>query len=305
MSVALYAFNGTWNSEKTDVDTTDVNEYDSNTNVLKFSHAYTDAGGFYTNGVGTRFGFLGRFAGGAFGIGGQDRINDAIDHLKPRLAGGETHIDIVGFSRGAALALAFANRLTKKVKDPATGKPPRIRFLGLWDVVGSFGIPFSLGPIKFQEYNLGYGMDLPSNVEHCFHALALDERRQTFRPTRLQGAYEVWFRGAHSDVGGGNDNVGLNSIALSWMLRKAAAGGLPIDPARVTAAAAANAPATKPKWPRDLFKNRKRDILKGDRVHHTVDTTNDKECNDPPGSCAIERTADELVAQKATTFEAG
>lgn len=302
--MSLYAFNGTWNAEKTDADTTEANEYDSNTNVLKFRDAYT-APKYYTNGVGTRFGFFGRFAGGAFGIGGQDRINDGLDELRKRLAAGDSVIDIVGFSRGAALAIAFANRLTKKIIDPATGRAPHIRFLGLWDAVGAFGIPINLGPLKFQEYNIGYKMDLPSNVEHCFHALALDERRQTFRPTRLKGAYEVWFRGAHSDVGGGNDNLGLNNIAFCWMLRKAIACGLPIAPASVNAAAAGGAPATKTKWPRDVIKNRKRDILKGDRVHYTVSTTNDKECNDPPGSCPVESKADEALAQKATTFKAG
>lgn len=302
--MALYAFDGTWNAEKTDIEKTEANEYDSNTNVLKFRDAYTGPK-HYTNGVGTRFGFFGRFAGGAFGIGGQDRINDALDEQRKRLAAGDRDIDIIGFSRGAALALAFANRLTKRVVDPVTSKPAHIRFLGLWDVVGAFGIPINLGPIKFQEYNVGYKMDVPSNVEYCLHALALDERRQTFRPTRLKGAYEVWFRGAHSDVGGGNDNLGLNNIAFCWMLRKATACGLPIDLARVNAAAAGCDSATKTKWPRDLFKNRKRDVLEDDRVHYTVTTTNDKECNDPPGSCAAENKADEVLAQKATTFKAG
>lgn len=195
--MALYAFNGTWNSEKTDVVTTPDNEYQSNTNVLKFRDAYAGTNGYYTNGVGTRFGFLGRVFGGAFGVGGHDRINDAIGHLRARLAAGDTTIDVIGFSRGAALALAFTNRVYPRVIDPRTGKPPVIRFVGVWDVVGSFGIPINLGPFLFQEYNLGYSLKLPPTVEHSFHAMALDERRQTFRVTRLKGACEVWFRGAH------------------------------------------------------------------------------------------------------------
>ena len=58
--------------------------------------------------------------------------------------------------------------------------------------------------------------------------MALDERRPSFLPTRLPGAHEVWFRGVHSDVGGGNTNRGLNDIALKWMLSKAKGASLPI-----------------------------------------------------------------------------
>jgi uncharacterized protein (DUF2235 family) len=301
--MALYAFNGTWNSEKTDVESTTADESMGNTNVVKFKAAYQGANGYYTNGVGTRFGFTGRFVGGAFGIGGLDRINDALDHLRKRLAAGDREIDIVGFSRGAALAIAFANRLTSKVSDPTTGKAPRIRFLGLWDLVGAFGIPINLGPIRFQEYNIGYKDDLPATVEYCFHALALDERRQTFRPTRIQGAYEVWFRGAHSDVGGGNDNLGLNNIALGWMLRKAAASGLPIDGARAQAAADGGKPQTKPRFAKDFIKNEHRKVLKTDLVHHTVAASNEPDCNNPPDGCKVEDAAAEVRAVRASTFK--
>jgi uncharacterized protein (DUF2235 family) len=299
----LYAFNGTWNSEKTDVLTTPDNEYYTNTNVLKFRDAYSGTNGYYTNGVGTRFGAFGRFFGGAFGVGGHDRINDALDHVRARLAAGDGTIDVVGFSRGAALALAFTNRVYKQVIDPRTGKPPVIRFLGLWDVVGSFGIPINLGPFLFQEYNLGYTLTLPQNVEYCYHAMALDERRQTFRVTRLKGACEVWFRGAHSDVGGGNGNLGLNNIAFCWLLRKAAASGLPVDQVRMLEASTASKPATDVKWPRDLVKNSKRTIAIDDRVHHTVAKGMHPDCNDPHASCIVETAADELTATRTSTFK--
>ena len=59
----------------------------------------------------------------------------------------------------------------------------------------------------------------PRVIDAVRHAMALDERRQSFSVTRIKGAYEVWFRGAHSDVGGGNGNAGLNAIAAAWMLR--------------------------------------------------------------------------------------
>jgi len=294
--MALYAFNGTWNSEKTDDIATDAVEYDLNTNVVKFRDAY---GGphFYLNGVGTRLGRFGGFFGGAFGIGGQARLLEAMTALDANLARGDAVIDIVGFSRGAALAATFAHRLSKRRQLP-------IRFVGLWDLVGSFGIPFSLGPLRFQEYNLGYRFDVPPRVQYYYHALALDERRQTFRPTRLPGAHEVWFRGAHSDVGGGNGNLGLNCITLCWMLRKAAASGLPIAEAAIDAAARRCAADCAVTWPKDFIRNRKRTLNAGDRVHYSVAVRNDAELNDPPSGCVREAEHEELMAFTASGYRA-
>jgi hypothetical protein len=39
---------------------------------------------------------------------------------------------------------------------------------------------------------------------------------------------EVWFRGVHSDIGGGNDNKSLNWISLNWMYQNTIREGLPI-----------------------------------------------------------------------------
>jgi len=67
--------------------------------------------------------------------------------------------------------------------------------------------------------------------------MALDERRLLFPLTRLCGPgnpmgsrlVEVWFRGVHSDVGGGNGNAGLNWISLNWMFENARREGLPLN----------------------------------------------------------------------------
>jgi uncharacterized protein (DUF2235 family) len=293
--MALYAFNGTWNSEKTDDVATEAVEYDLNTNVVKFRDAY-EGPHFYVNGVGTRLGRFGGIFGGAFGVGGYTRLDEAKQALQQNLARGDRVIDIVGFSRGAALAATFAHRTCKD--NP--GLP--IRFVGVWDLVGSFGIPFSLGPLRFQEYNIGYKFDVPPSVQHYYHALALDERRQTFRPTRIVGAHEVWFRGAHSDVGGGNGNLGLNCIALCWMLRKAAASGLPIKPAVLEKAAGGCMPECAVKWPKDYIKNDKREIKGTDRVHYSVARRDDAELNDPPPSAARESADDERRAVQSDLF---
>jgi len=266
--MALYAFDGTWNDEK------DTGEYGKNTNVVKFRDAYDGTHEFYTKGVGTKHGFIGKIFGGAFGAGGHQRIDEGRSALFKNFSDGDKTIDIVGFSRGAALALHFANTIASDgVQNPETGdvmeKKPVIRFLGLWDVVAAFGIPIDIG-IPFSRINLGYRLKLPDNVRYCFHALALDERRQSFRPTRVSGGYEVWFRGVHSDIGGGNDNEALSHIALRWMLRKAIKIGLPIRPgvdSLLDAQIDMNARVSKNK---DLIENDPRKIKPTDLVHYTV-----------------------------------
>ena len=119
-----------------------------------------------------------------------------------------------GFSRGAATTLDFCHCIQERGirrpgSDDVVEPSPKIRFLGVWDVVAAFG----LANLGNTELNIGHHLSLPkSNLQYCFHAMALDERRPSFLPTRLEGACEVWFRGVHSDVGGGNANRGLNDI---------------------------------------------------------------------------------------------
>ena len=171
---------------------------------------------------------------------------------------------------------------------------PSIRFLGLWDVVGSFGVPINAGPIRFQEINFGHKLDVPKDVHHCFHAMALDERRQTFRVTRLLNTYEVWFRGVHSDVGGGNGNVALSTIALRWMLRKAKAAGLPIGDDSLTACdnKVDTQAAIRPS--KDLIPNEHRGLLEEDRYHYTVVERADH--NNPRPEMLLETENDERAA---------
>lgn len=215
--MALYAFDGTWNEDEED------NLKD--TNVLKFRDSMsTNTNVFYVEGVGTRGHLIGKVLGGLFGAGGRTRIREGLDKLDEFSADGDDEIDIIGFSRGAALALHFANQVQKEKFGM------KVRFLGLWDTVASFGIPGN-------RINLGWDLTLPDNVGVCCHAMALDERRGNFPVTRVKASdgglsvtgrlQEVWFRGVHSDVGG-SQSLGLSSIALSWMLRRAKEAGLPV-----------------------------------------------------------------------------
>jgi uncharacterized protein (DUF2235 family) len=295
----LYAFDGTWSSRRADDPSTPEIEANHNTNVVRFLDAYDDSDSFYVEGVGADADGFSKILSGVFGVGGQERLADAMAHLRHRFAAGEREVDVVGFSRGGALALAFANRIAADVElRDLDGQAPRVRFVGVFDVVGSFGIPFNVGPIKCQEYNLGYPLTLPSNVDDCFHAMALDERRQTFRVTRIKGAYEVWFRGAHSDVGGGNGNIGLNSIASRWMLRKAEVCGLPIRHKAIASANVGAMPLAPVLWPDDLLQNDFRQVDHDDLVHYTVmRPCLNSSYNQPPPSCPTEDIVQELTAR--------
>jgi hypothetical protein len=271
--MALYAFDGTWNSDEV----ADVQD----TNVVRFKELYRGNNAEYLEGVGTRYGALGRLAGGLFGAGGKTRIDEMYDELCENWGRGDKDIDIIGFSRGAALAMHFANKLGDegvKLKRRHI-KEPRIRFLGVWDIVGSFGVAFDT-VINFQEINLGYHIDTVHKcVDHCFHAMALDERRETFNVTRLDPGkkkypkvHEVWFRGVHSDIGGGNENVGRSNIALRWMLDQARACGLPINETKARLPRYSEvdlfAPISENK---DVQRDPRRKVYRGDEYHPTAD----------------------------------
>ncbi|GAA6016788.1 hypothetical protein JCM11491_001807 [Sporobolomyces phaffii] len=128
---------------------------------------------------------------------------------------------------GRTLAGYFANNFTR---------PVRIDFLGVWDTVSSIGaivprhLPFSTSS---------------SAIVHFRQAVALDERRclYGFHPhhSSTQDAspektvQEVFFAGAHSDVGGGSfpasDGPALSNVSLKWMLKEALEHGLKLGPA--------------------------------------------------------------------------
>lgn len=275
--MALYAFDGTWNEDE---------EGDGkDTNVAKFFNAYQGPK-FYLQGVGTRKGFIGKFFGGVIGSGGRVRIREATEALEKHFGAGDRTVDIIGFSRGASLALHFANEVEEKM--PET----KVRFLGLWDVVASFGLPGN-------DINVGWHLSLPESVQKCCHAMALDERRGNFKPTRVKmpgggtptegRLEEIWFRGVHSDVGGGM-SLGLSSIALCWMLRRAIDSGLPIDTAELGRFEALQDPEAPISKNFDPKKDPARTIDPSDAVHASVQPrgkTGGREHNDPPSGLKV------------------
>jgi uncharacterized protein (DUF2235 family) len=115
--------------------------------------------------------------------------------------------------------------------------PAEIDFLGVFDTVGALGVPgfMRLAP-RFHD------VQLSGQILRARHALALDETRLKFiptlwettehspgGPTEDERVKQVWFEGAHSDVGGGYRETGLSDTALLWMAREAHSAGLVFD----------------------------------------------------------------------------
>ncbi|MEM8870534.1 MAG: DUF2235 domain-containing protein [Pseudomonadota bacterium] len=117
----------------------------------------------------------------------------------------------------------------------------QIDLLGVWDTVRALGLPYPLlsrlAPMatEFHDHNLGH------NVRWALQALALDENRTAYAPLpwKKQPGWnglleQVWFAGAHSDVGGQLGHFPaarpLGNIPLVWMLERAEMAGLILPP---------------------------------------------------------------------------
>jgi uncharacterized protein (DUF2235 family) len=124
----------------------------------------------------------------------------------------------------------------------------RIRFIGVFDTVGSLGIPGTIGRLFSGRYAF-HDTRLSGLVDHARHAIALDERRASFEPTLWTSVpipvpgpepstvEQRWFIGSHGNIGGGRPPPGgenrLSTITREWMIGEAVAKGLAIEPAAV------------------------------------------------------------------------
>ncbi|EMB9643661.1 T6SS phospholipase effector Tle1-like catalytic domain-containing protein [Enterobacter cloacae] len=130
--------------------------------------------------------------------------------------------DVFGFSRGAAAARHFANRVMEQ--DPAIakaiseglygdfydGKPSgEVRFLGLFDTVAAIGGISNFFDINGRS-NPRVKLELrPSVAKKVFQITAMNEYRYNFSLNSIQGMWpELALPGAHSDIGGGYNPVG-------------------------------------------------------------------------------------------------
>lgn len=123
---------------------------------------------------------------------------------------------------------------------------PTIKFVGVWDTVASVIVPRPDQFYTFSLQELPYTQQNPS-VRVFRQAIAVDERRrmfrlhswaepQTFMRNRFskannsdpQDSKQVWFAGAHADIGGGypERESELSKFPLLWMIGEAAGYGL-------------------------------------------------------------------------------
>lgn len=117
-----------------------------------------------------------------------------------------------------------------------------IKFIGVWDTVGDLGIPLKWFQfINANKYKF-HDVELSSKVKFAYHAIGVDEHREIFDVTpwkrsknateeTIQTIEQVWFTGAHGNIGGGlnekNASGGmLSNHTLKWMIEKAKGAGL-------------------------------------------------------------------------------
>ncbi len=228
---------------------------------------------------------LSRLLDGAIATSLGQNVIEAYDFLARRYEPGD-RIYLFGFSRGAYTVRAMAGMLhmyglTERGNEQLTphiwalynlrgpdrnspqsrerfkvadafkstfGARVGIHFLGVWDTVSSVGWVWFPLTLPFTYRN-------PS-IAHARHAVAIDERRAFFRQNLLgrdpddQDVKEVWFAGAHADVGGGYPDAesGLSQIALEWMMDEAAEQGLLIDAQRRATALGGSPPSVPPSF---------------------------------------------------------
>lgn len=124
--------------------------------------------------------------------------------------------------------------LDRLKKESVKLKEIDIEVIGVWDTVDAVGVPFDElrtwfdGGYKAVTGRRLYGFHdgvLNKKVKHGYQALAIDEERKTFHPNvwdARQNVEQVWFSGAHSNVGGGYAKDAMSLITLDWMMGKAA-----------------------------------------------------------------------------------
>jgi len=227
LGLLLFAFDGTRNTP------------DTQTNVWKLSQRYLDGPIFYHSGPGnpgsTDWDSITAYSAARILDTQWKALLTALS--QPSAEPGETTpIDIIGFSRGAALARHFANLLEQHVdqglfryQDDRLGLVSAcvdLRFMGLFDTVAQFG----LNGMRNKDYNLA----IAPAWGWVAHAVALQEYRRYFPLNSVGGTLntvEAPFIGAHADIGGGvgigappeAGSGDLSDVALNWMLWQARA----------------------------------------------------------------------------------
>ncbi len=182
---------------------------------------------FYQRGIGTQTGTENDDLEMGTGAGGVSRIEGALRDLESFLASfvnrkGPRIVDVFGFSRGAALARDFVNRVNERFARQGV----QVGFVGLYDTVSSFGLAGNDVDIRSDAplatpllspaaaalagtFNLNLGL---ASAVKVVHLVAKHEYRANFALQSLHpgpgkplpgNVEEIAVPGAHADVGGG------------------------------------------------------------------------------------------------------
>ncbi|MDP3642917.1 MAG: DUF2235 domain-containing protein [Bacteroidota bacterium] len=263
--IAIFC-DGTWNTpdESKDGNLCQTNVVKMANALLPASTDGTAQLLYYDTGIGSEGNLIRRVIDGATGNGISENILQAYRFIINNYEPGD-ELFFFGFSRGAftvrsitglirnsgILKIANLDQVSRAFSIYRSRKPdlqPRaieatlfrktfavedvttIKFIGVWDTVGSLGNPLFLKGI-LSKSNQFHDTNLSSKINYAFHALAIDEKRKNFEAALWnqqpestgQVLEQVWFPGVHSDVGGGypEPETGLSDISLQWMLGKA------------------------------------------------------------------------------------
>lgn len=169
------------------------------------------------------------------------KTDEALDNISAELARfiklncgqiaiAKVQFDVFGFSRGAAAARHFANRVMKQDAAIAAtidrglgltghhGKAAgEVRFLGLFDTVAAIGSLLNFYNVNGRS-NPGVDLKLrPSVAQKVFQISAMHECRHNFSLNSIKGMWpELALPGSHSDIGGGY-HAGENEDTLLTM----------------------------------------------------------------------------------------
>ncbi|MGE9553620.1 phospholipase effector Tle1 domain-containing protein [Erwinia amylovora] len=151
-----------------------------------------------------------------------DSIQDALDAVSKKQTDctfiiRALQFDIFGFSRGAAAARHFANRIQSEdlaiisaIRQAMTGMTfngspaGKTRFIGIFDTVAAIGTPVNgLNPHSADTGDVKLTLR-PGVAEKVFHITATNECRFNFALNSVKPAWpELALPGVHSDIGGG------------------------------------------------------------------------------------------------------
>lgn len=184
--------------------------YGNTTNIYKLFRLFEGDEKLYVEGIGTVTGYEDNDfsmatctnSEGAYGYSSDEKLQKAFSFIEGLAGdtGGEYHLYVYGFNRGAMLARNFCYELQKR------GSVMQVKFLGLFDTVES---------AAFNEYAVSV-LPATENVLHLcaghetryfFPLTGIFEESKEMQDTKYETGNTVWKEifvpGAHADIGGG------------------------------------------------------------------------------------------------------